>query len=574
MKRISRLTGVILLFFLSLVLLGCDLNNQLPKTSQAFNKFIKTYDFSEVENDLDLPEKIDDVEIEYYSTNTTVLTHNGKIFRSNRTETVILYLTFLYKEDKLVESVKVTIMKIEEEPNPEPKPEPEPEPEPEPKPEPEPVFDKPFKPTDMEHLQDKLMSEDVLFGLPSEDTVKALIIPIDFVDYRFPKSDLLDLEKAFFGTEADTGWESVKTYYSKSSYGKLNFTGTITDVYSSNKTASYYTNAYNNDEDADYYLIKEALEYFDDEIDYSEYDTNNDGYIDALYFIYSTPVDYGDYAYESSDLWWAYVYQYFTDYEEYYDGVEANYYFWAGSDFMYEAFTYTDYVDYNIKINASTYIHETGHMLGLDDYYDYDDAIGPDGGLGGADMMDYTVGDHSSFSKIMLNWTTPYIADHGSMEIKIKPFESSGDVILVTNKWNNTYFDEYFLIDYYTPTGLNQGHKGFNGLFSSSGIRIYHVNSVIDYSVGSPQNVDGYFSVFSYNNSDTKNNLISFVEADENNSIRTKGITSNTDLFQAGQIFGETVHRDYRLHNNSPLNFTVKIVSITPTEATIQINFK
>jgi len=49
-------------------------------------------------------------------------------------------------------------------------------------------------------------------------------------------------------------------------------------------------------------------------------------------------------------------------------------------------------------------IHETGHALGLPDYYDYDDKVGPRGGVGGLDMMDNNWGDHNPFSKWLLGW--------------------------------------------------------------------------------------------------------------------------------------------------------------------------
>ena len=52
-------------------------------------------------------------------------------------------------------------------------------------------------------------------------------------------------------------------------------------------------------------------------------------------------------------------------------------------------------------------IHETGHALGLPDYYDYDDTVGPRGGVGGLDMMDANRGDHNCFSKFLLDWMTP-----------------------------------------------------------------------------------------------------------------------------------------------------------------------
>ena len=46
------------------------------------------------------------------------------------------------------------------------------------------------------------------------------------------------------------------------------------------------------------------------------------------------------------------------------DGVKPNCFVWAGTEFFEEG------ID---NINARTVIHETGHMLGLEDYYDYYD---------------------------------------------------------------------------------------------------------------------------------------------------------------------------------------------------------
>ena len=64
-----------------------------------------------------------------------------------------------------------------------------------------------------------------------------------------------------------------------------------------------------------------------------------------------------------------------------------------------------DFVSYNqdAKLDSTVYIHETGHLLGLDDYYDYNDDIGPRGGIGKTDMMENNIGDHSSLSKILLD---------------------------------------------------------------------------------------------------------------------------------------------------------------------------
>ncbi|MGD9604852.1 MAG: immunoglobulin-like domain-containing protein [Bacilli bacterium] len=426
-------------------------------------------------------------------------------------------------------------------------------------------------------LLDELLDETgVTVGLPSLNEVNALIIPVDFTDYIFSQTNLDRIELAFLGTSEETGWESVQSYYQKSSYGKVHFNGTILEPFHTNKEASYYSQLYNKGFDADYEIVKRALEFYDSQIDYSLYDQNNDNYIDALYFIYAAPVYYEDVLFSQNnvDLWWAYVYQYFTDDYEYYDGVEANYYLWAGYDFIDEPLIDETNNMQSVAINASTYIHETGHMFGLEDYYDYNDSVGPDGGLGGADMMDYTVGDHNAFSKMILGWTIPLVVTEKSVTLTLSSFATSGDVIMINPSWEGSYYDEYLLIDFYLPSGLNEAHAGYRGLFSEAGIRIYHVDATIDPNQGSPQNMDGYYSVFSYNNSDTNHKLIKMIEADGDYSIESTNRADNDDLYSVGDIFGKTSYPSYRWHNGDIIDFMIEVISITDTEATIKITYK
>lgn len=422
------------------------------------------------------------------------------------------------------------------------------------------------KPEDMKFLQDEL-DKYLTSGITPIGEANVLIIPINFTDYTISNEDLARLEIAFFGTSEETGWESVKSYYAKSSYGKFNFNGRILEPFQTNRASTYYAKKYNSGIDADYEIIKAVLEYYDDTIDYSEYDNNNDGYIDGLYFIYATPSWYGDNtgSVNDSDLWWAYVYQYYTDEIETYDGVEANYYLWAGIDFIDEAFIDDGYSDVNINVNAVTYIHETGHMLGLYDYYDYKEGKGPEGGLGGADMMDYNVGDHNSFSKIMLNWVTPLVVSGKSTTVTLASFTESGDVVLVSPNWHNTYFDEYFLIEFYTPTFLNEAQVGQNGLYSIYGIRILHVNATIN-----PNQEDNQ-ELFLYNNSDTTRKILKPIEADNDNSIEQEMIAEDEDLFLAGDEFGMSTN--YHLSNGQLVDFTIKVLSITNEQAQIEIVF-
>jgi len=379
----------------------------------------------------------------------------------------------------------------------------------------------------LDHYQTIASVADFSGSLTKTGSPKLLVLPIDFSSRPGTSKELNDLQKAFFGTSQETGWESVKSYYEKSSYGNLVLDGDVLPWYRASRTPAYYEDRY--DGDGDYLLLREALTHHSKTHDLSLYDSDLDGYIDAIYLIYS--LDYDD----TSDLWWAYQYTY--DGFETYDGVQANYYVFASLAFIRdEAF----------GINARTYIHETGHVLGLDDYYDYNPRRGPKGGLGGADMMDDTIGDHASISKLLLGWVQPFVATH-STTVSLSSFPMTGDLLLVIPQWNGTIFDEYFLIDFYTSEGLN----AFDQVFSISGVRIYHVIA----KLGSGGAGGEYYSYFNYDNSDTNYKFVRLLEADGGNDILNDEPATDSDLFQSGQTVS------LALYNQSPFaSLSVQIV--------------
>lgn len=428
----------------------------------------------------------------------------------------------------------------------------------------------PFIPTDYELLQDKLE----YVGIPSTGDIKVLVFAVDFSDYTAISSgvSINDIQNAFNGSSNLTNYESLNSYYKKSSYNQLNITADVFGFYRASKPASYYEDEYEkayawNDETNDYLygedeitypesdLIYELLTYYDNQINYQDYDANHDGYIDGIYILYTAPVSY-EYG---SDLWWAYQ-DYYAYYDDVFDHVEANYFCWSGTDFLLES-------DYGI--NARTLIHETGHMLGLEDYYDYDtEDYYNRGGLGGADMMDNTVGDHNPFSKLMLGWIKPFVVTE-SMQLNLTPFVNSGDTILLINQWNNTIFDEYLLISFYTPTDLNYLDR--YEIFSISGIIIYHVDAKIG---NSDPNSSYPSTIFTNNNTDSSHKLLNIIEADQDNDISKKSDAENTDLFQMGSTFRGNVYTNYDWYNLSiDMNFTVHIISKQTDTTLIEIIF-
>ncbi len=433
---------------------------------------------------------------------------------------------------------------------------------------------------DKSNLQDKLLEEEGVIGLPSVGNYSALVVPVQFSGTTVSQSDLTKLDNAFNGSSTDTGWESVSSFYQKSSYGKLNLSFDIQPVYKSSKTASYYEKYekivdygdFIDYQTGDEAILLEVLAYLEPRLDLTKYDHNKDGCIDAVYLIYSAPVEY-----ETDSIYWAFVDWYSApeSQNKTFDGLDAYYYLFAGFDFMDEdtrdGFPYNGVYD-GLKINAGTYIHETAHLLGLDDYYDYNLGEGSDEGVGCADMMDYTVGDHTPYSKLMMGWIEPTIIND-SKTVTINSFQTSGDCLMLLLDYDGSYFCEYLLIDFYTADGLNSLHSSvidsylFDG--AKSGVRIYHVSSWCNTPFS-----DEYGSFTDNNNSTTQIPLLKLIEADgESNFQSSQGYASKNDLWQAGDKLSDAFPSFCR-HDGKFVNFDITIDKISNNQVTFTLSFK
>ena len=321
--------------------------------------------------------------------------------------------------------------------------------------------------------------------IPSIGDANILVVPVKFKDSNYTETKYTtysnmreNIEKAFFGESQDTGWESISSYYKKSSYGKLNIKGEVTDWFTTDKTFEEITKFTLKDyTDPTIYILRQVDDWYKENYgDASKYDLDKDGYIDAIYMIYDAPY------LNKNKIDWAYTtWDFLNEEEPDVNSPIAYTYAWASVDFLYDG-NYKD-ENNNTLVDAHTLIHETGHLLGLEDYYDYDGTTSP---LGSLDMMDTNIGDHNGYSKYFLGWTNPYVVIN-ECEITIKPFESSGDIILVKNDWNKSSMDEYLLIEFYTPTGLNEldaldlKENKYKTLYKENGIKIYHVDSRLGY---------------------------------------------------------------------------------------------
>ena len=180
----------------------------------------------------------------------------------------------------------------------------------------------------MKSLNDYQVANFDYSGLPSTGDVSVLVVPVEINGTPFPSDYLSKLEIAFNGTSAQTGWESVSSYYDKSSLGRLNLDFDILSKYTTNFNRSHYEAIREVQEQV---IILETLKALDSTVDFSKYDANFDGVIDSVVFIYSVNYDY-DVA-----PWWAYVFIPMDDmYQQLtpFDGKEFEYYMWASYQFL------------------------------------------------------------------------------------------------------------------------------------------------------------------------------------------------------------------------------------------------
>lgn len=459
---------------------------------------------------------------------------------------------------------------------------------------------------------------------PSDGDANILIIPVwfnnssNFIAESSKDKVRSDIHDVYFGSDIVTGWKSVKTYYEEESFGTLTLEGTVSDWYSVDKSYTYYATNSNRTIS----LVKEATDwYFNTKTEEkrTDYDCDKDGYLDGVMIIYGAP-DYPALGNDSYSNLWAYCY--WTQEPQYQSVTNpcVNAFFWASYDFMYgsnvvasrtgKMTSYASGDTRNCNLDAHTYIHEMGHMFGLEDYYDYsDNGYSPAAGFS---MQDCNVGGHDPFSSYALGWGKAYVPTE-SMTISLKPFATSGEMIVLSPNWNeyNSAFDEYLILEYYTPTGLNAfdvNHKYQNRYPTGSkisGIRLWHVdarllyvtaydsdfvatqittnpkNSLYGYALmmgntydDGAEETEGYLSPLgaSYANY----NLLQLIRNSKSVNYKPTDSFSSSSLFGIGSYFDmgdysrQFVHSG-KLNSGKDLGYSFIVDGITSNEATITV---
>lgn len=409
--------------------------------------------------------------------------------------------------------------------------------------------------------------------IPSTGSQKMIVVPVEFSDYKTEKLNLTheqyinNINKAFFGVSSQNAYVSVGEYFNRSSYGRLKLDGMVCDkVYTfplslkdikerKLKRDSLATDYYKK-------VVSWLKENYKD-IDSYQVEGLKTGKNIPIFMVYTYPGQTSKGV--NDEFFWAYS---FSD-------VPLS---WASSSFM--NLNYGD-------PDAHTYIHEVGHLFGLQDYYPTtqleEGKITPEP-TARIDMMDCSIGDETSLSKMMLNWTRPYYVK-GSCEFEIRSFTEYGDVFLLSKEWNKTVFDEYYLLEFYTPTRLNTYDVSVGNseakLPTFPGIKIYHVDARLGYitnqkivteycingaGIPTSNNIGFAHDNNTYENPNRfqENYLYSLVL---NNSEKLPSeCATNENLFRAGDSI-----RDLKLNAGGSLNFKITVLELGYRKARIKI---
>ncbi len=256
---------------------------------------------------------------------------------------------------------------------------------------------------------------------------------------------------------------SVTNYYDQVSYSTLSISSPVNPStlgwYRAPQTYAYYVNAQNGTgayPQNSQKLVEDLVDLVDPYVDFSQFDNDNDGYVDGLIIVHAGPG--AEFTGNVNDIWshkWSinprlkdgvYVFDYSINPE-----------YWSAPG----------------DITLGVYCHELGHILGLPDLYDTDyssEGVGSWSLMAGGSWNGPLGGSPAhldAWSKIFLGFVTPTTLAHDQLNVSFPQVETSQTIYKL---WTNgTPVSEYFLVE-------NRQKIGYDSYLTSGGMLIWHID--------------------------------------------------------------------------------------------------
>lgn len=311
-------------------------------------------------------------------------------------------------------------------------------------------------------------------GIPNTTIGKhrGLVILMEFKDVKFVSSDPHETFNRFFNEEGYHEYGnagSVKDYFLKQSYGQLEIDFDIVGPYTANGSLAHYGENENGHDARPLEMTMEAIDAAAKDVDYSNYDWDNDGEVDQIFIICA---GYDEAEGASSYYIWPHEWVLSAQgiYRKY-NGKVLNTY-GVATELWGNENTNPD----GEIAGIGTACHEFSHCLGLPDFYD---TSGTNFGMGDWDVMcsgnynnrSHTPAGYTSYERMFAGWLTPTELTEMTRINDMKPIATTPECYILYNEANR---DEYYLLENRQPVDFDEG-------LPSHGLLVLHV----DYSQGS-----------------------------------------------------------------------------------------
>ena len=275
------------------------------------------------------------------------------------------------------------------------------------------------------------------------------------IEFRDVAHDAANTPARFDGELFDStaGASSVNRYFYENSYGGLSVSGELTTLWlQSSQTMDYYgadgTGGIDNKNGPIYALVTEAVRLADQDLDFSRFDRDLDGFIDHLCVVHAGQ---GQENSTNRNTIWSHRWYDFDEPKA--DGVTAGF--------------YTMLSEYS---PVGVFAHELAHDMGLPDLYDY----GYDSfGAGSWDLMatgswannGNTPAHLSAWCKYRLGWVEPEVVTGSRQNLSLPRIEDTALAFRLDINPPN----EYFIIE-------NRQKSGWDAYLPGAGLLVWHID--------------------------------------------------------------------------------------------------
>lgn len=300
---------------------------------------------------------------------------------------------------------------------------------------------------------------------PHVGSPKAVVILVDFSDMDFSLTDPVASFNDYLNAEGtgamqnrgnreDRNYGSVRQYFSDMSGGQFTPQFDLYGPYKLSKQSAYYGEGEKDKTSRIQEMIQEACSLADEEINYADYDSNNDGYVDLVYIIYAGYSE--SMTQNSSDCIWP---KSGTTNGGTFDekkvsryGINNEINYWPG----YPTTEPTKRIN-----GVGLFCHEFSHTMGLSDHYtnNYnEDNVAPEYWdlMDGGEYVDngYTPTPYTPWEKDVMGWTT------------IETLTEAGKVTLQADEARKIVqdgTDQYLIVHNVRGSHLNADNTTTNG---------------------------------------------------------------------------------------------------------------